>query len=553
MSKRWMGAALAAVLAVGMLAPTTLAKTSPAGETVGNVLFYVTNTAGEEILVSQVSVSTMEADMQEGKISTKLHNYSVLDRFVTTLHQEAQGFTVGEFIDYAQGKSTSDTLRALDLSFQNEDKIAFWEIDQTAYDDLDTYTYNTLYGVERYNFPLLYKYWDYTTQDYADPEGKMTRDEVIDYIFENGESENFLLSVRAFSQRYMITSEKMEAGDYNMENYWSQMGYLDNQRTIRMMKPMTKDELYNKTSTAADTRYWVSNIKLDMVNRPTVTSLGNVATPTATMTEDSENYYVYLSCATEGATILYNHNFASTNYTPTSPYGGTPVIIPKTTFKTGTVTLTARAVKEGYTDEGVVSFTLTSSGTETGVWTDATFSDVAESDWSYEYAAYVFDNGLFDMMGTDTFAPNEDMTRAMLVTALYRMAGSPTILASTKFTDVADGAAYKDAVAWAYTNGVVTGTSDTTFAPDASITREQITAMLYRYAENIAKVSMTASDDLAKFSDKGALSAYAVDSMQWAVGAGLINGMTETELQPQGTANRAQVAAMVMRLAQYLA
>jgi hypothetical protein len=97
----------------------------------------------------------MEADMKAGRIDTTVHNYSLLDRYVTTVHQEAQGFTVPEFVAYAQSKSDLSSLRDLNLTFAGQDEIRFWEIDQTAYDDMDTYTYDNLYGAARYNFPLL--------------------------------------------------------------------------------------------------------------------------------------------------------------------------------------------------------------------------------------------------------------------------------------------------------------------------------------------------------------------------------------------------------------
>lgn len=548
MKKRILSLALVMVMVL-LMAPAALAKTTAAGQTVDVVLFYITNDKGEEILVSQIPVSEMEADMKAGEINTTVHNYSILDRFVTTVHQEAQGFTVGEFIAYAQSKSSVLTLKSLKLTFDGEDEVRFWEIDQTGYDDLDTYTYSDLYGVVRYNFPLLYQYWNYTTQDYYDPAGVMSRDEVIEHILKNGESATFILSVRAFSQRYMITSEKYTTGDYNMENYWYNLGLLDNERTVRIMKPMTEAELRSKSSTAADTRFWVANIMLDMITSPSVSSLGKVAAPTAVMTEDANNYYIRFSCDTAGATMLYNHNYQSPSYTPTGEYGGTAIAIPKSYITGDTVTMTCRAVKDGYTDAGIVTLTLKSSGTETA----PSYTDVAESSWYYDYVKYVMDNGLFDLTGTDTFSPEAPMTRAMLVTALYRHAGSPAVTATTQFTDVSEGADYEKAVAWAYSAGVVNGTSETTFSPNDSITREQITAMFHRYAEKVAKADMTVTNNLAAFTDAGKLSDYAIPSMKWAVGAGLITGMTDTTILPQGTATRAQVAAMVMRLAEYIA
>ena len=147
------------------------------------------------------------------------------------------------------------------------------------------------------------------------------------------------------------------------------------------------------------------------------------------------------------------------------------------------------------------------------------------------------------------------MTRAMLATALYRMAGQPKAegITSTPFTDVAPSADYADAVAWCYFAGVVNGTSDTTFTPEASITREQIVTMFHRYAEKVAKADMSVTNDLAKFTDADKLSPWALDGMKWAVAAGLINGMTDSTIVPQGTAIRAQVAAMVERLDGFVA
>lgn len=482
-TKKLVSCLLSAALTMSVLTVPAFeasAKTNPAGQTVDTVLFYVENSSGERILASQIPVSEMEADLEAGNIDRTVHNYSLLDRYVTTVHQEAQGFTVGEFVDYARNKSTVSAIRNADLTFTGQDSVNFWEIDQTGYDDMDSYTYEELYGVTRYNFPMLYRYWDYRSQDYYDPDGNMSGDEVIDYIFENGEPEVFLLSVKAYSSRYMA-SDKYGTGDYNMENVWYNSGVMDTQRTIRVMKPMTEEELRNGTSTAADTRYWVARILLEMDDAPDIASQGTVAEPRATMTEDDDYYYIRFSCSTPGATVYYNSNYESVSYAPTSAYDGTAVRLPKSDFPSGTVTMTAQAVKEGCTDAGVVTLTLQSSGTE-AAWTNP-YSDVSGSNWYYDSVKYVTQEGLFDAVGTGSFGPGQPMTRAMLVTALYRLSGSPAVSSSTSFQDVPADASYADAVAWAYASGVVNGTSDVTFDPQASITREQIAAMFYRYAQ----------------------------------------------------------------------
>ncbi len=162
--------------------------------------------------------------------------------------------------------------------------------------------------------------------------------------------------------------------------------------------------------------------------------------------------------------------------------------------------------------------------------------------------------GLFDEVSKGKFGPQVPMTRQMLATALYRLAGSPAdySIYDTPFRDVDGNATYAKAVAWAYEKGVVNGMTDNTFAPNSSITREQIVTMFWRYAKNIAEADMTVSDNLSSFTDAGKVMPYAKESMKWAVGAGLINGITDTTIVPQGTAIRGQVAAMVMRLDSFI-
>ena len=448
-TKRLFSALLALTLCLSALcAFPAAAKTVPSGQTVGTVLFYVVNSAGEDVLISHIRVSEMEADMRAGRIDSTNHNYSVLDRYVTTLHQEAQGFTAPEFIAYAQAKSTLPELRSLPLTFDGEDTMSFWEIDQQGYDELDTYTYNDLYGVQRYNFPLLYEYWNYRTQDYYDPAGNMSREEVIDYIFDHGEPETMLLSVRAFSQRYQSTGEKYSASDFAMENYWQALDLLDNERAVRMMMPMTERELREKISTASNSRYWCANIRLTMAKAPELPALGKVPVPTAVMTEDEENYYIDFFCEDPDAVILYNQNFLSVTYTPTMEYTGAPAIVPKSWFRGGPVTINCRAVRDGYTDAGVVTLELEASGQYVEpAWVNP-YADVSESAWYFDNVKYVTENGYFDETAPGTFSPEAPMTRAMLATALYRMAGAPKAqgITSTTFTDVAPSAPYADAV-----------------------------------------------------------------------------------------------------------
>lgn len=175
------------------------------------------------------------------------------------------------------------------------------------------------------------------------------------------------------------------------------------------------------------------------------------------------------------------------------------------------------------------------------------FADVDSGDWYYDAVSYVYANGLMDGTSATTFEPNATLTRAMLVTILWRMEGEPVVNYLMPFTDVDGVAWYAEAVRWASSEGIVEGVSDTSFAPNAEITREQLAAILYRYAGEPATAA-----NLAGYADGASVSAYAVDAMSWCVEHGIITGTTATTLEPQGTATRAQAAAMLMRFAENL-
>ena len=173
------------------------------------------------------------------------------------------------------------------------------------------------------------------------------------------------------------------------------------------------------------------------------------------------------------------------------------------------------------------------------------FTDVSTSDWFYSDVMFVYENGLFSGTDSRSFSPNASMTRAMLVTVLYRLEGEPASTGSSSFSDVCSGSYYEKAVAWAAANGIVTGTGSTSFSPDAKVTREQLAAILYRYAQ-YKKLDTDAGAKLDSFSDAGNVSGYASEALSWAVSEGLINGASG-RLMPKGDATRAQVAAILHR------
>ena len=253
------------------------------------------------------------------------------------------------------------------------------------------------------------------------------------------------------------------------------------------------------------------------------------------------------------------------SYTVTVPYGTTV-----TTDSFVIVKSDAGATVGALTNEGNVwTFTVTAEdGTTTVTYTvtvstaslpipvkpatDNTkpasrlpFTDVSTSDWFYDDVKFVYENGLFSGTDSRSFSPSASMTRAMLVTVLYRLEGEPAVAGRSSFADVRSDAYYEKAVIWAAANGIVTGTSSTSFSPDAKVTREQLAAILYRYAQ-YKKLDTSASTKLNSFSDAGEVSGYANAALGWAVVERLVNGASG-KLMPKGYATRAQVAAIFHR------
>ena len=171
------------------------------------------------------------------------------------------------------------------------------------------------------------------------------------------------------------------------------------------------------------------------------------------------------------------------------------------------------------------------------------FKDVDTSAWYHEALDFVLEYGYMNGVGESKFEPNGLLTRAMMVTILYRLDGEGEY-AAHPFKDVAKGAWYDEAVAWGYATGVVKGTSAITFSPEEHVTREQAATLLYRYAEYRGE-DVSASGSLMDFEDAKQVSSYARDAMRWAVGEGIINGRSETVLEPLGTATRAEIAKIL--------
>ena len=176
------------------------------------------------------------------------------------------------------------------------------------------------------------------------------------------------------------------------------------------------------------------------------------------------------------------------------------------------------------------------------------FGDVDDGDWFADAVRFVYENGMMNGVSETSFAPNAATSRSMIVTILYRLEGEPVVDYAMDFTDVAGDAYYAEAVRWAASEGIVGGYGGGLFGSDDAVTREQLAVILYRYAVYKGyDVSIGEDTNILSYADFADLSEYAIPAMQWACGAGIVNGTSESTLAPQGEATRAQVAAMLMR------
>ena len=257
------------------------------------------------------------------------------------------------------------------------------------------------------------------------------------------------------------------------------------------------------------------------------------------------NYKITVE-ATQGGTVTAD---------PTAAKAGTTVTltpVPDRGYQVGSVAVTDRfgeAVAVTEQADGTYTFVMPNGQVTVTVTFEQAplpFPDVTEGDWFYDAVRYAYENGLMDGVGDNLFAPNSQTTRAQLVTILYRLAGEPEPGGDSGFADVAAGTWYTDAVAWAAQNGIVNGVSDTEFAPGDDITREQLAVILYRYAA-YQGYDVSQRADLSGFGDASSISGYAQEALSWAHAQGLVLGFEDGSLRPQGTASRAQIAAVLMR------
>lgn len=190
------------------------------------------------------------------------------------------------------------------------------------------------------------------------------------------------------------------------------------------------------------------------------------------------------------------------------------------------------------------------TATDAGNCPSKTFQDLDTNRWYHRYVDYVLNNGLMKGMGTNLFAPEDTLSRGMLVTTLYRLAGEPEVTEKSGFEDVDENRYYGDAVAWAQANGIGRGVTDTCFCPDAPVTREQAATFLYRYVTVYLEAQPVEGADLTSFTDSGEISRFAGEALAWAAAEGIFEGFPDGTLQPQGALTRAQMAKLLTILDQ---
>ena len=254
-------------------------------------------------------------------------------------------------------------------------------------------------------------------------------------------------------------------------------------------------------------------------------------------------------------------NNGGVNASPSSAEKGATITItlsPDKGYKLDKLTVTdgsGKTVSTVKKSDTVYTFTMPASAVKVGVsYVKATetpsetkFNDVSANDWFASAADYVTANAMLNGTADNTFSPKANTTRGMVVTVLYRLENQPSTSAAS-FTDVASGAYYANAVAWANANGIVSGYGSGKFGPNDKVTREQLAAILYRYAQyKKYDVSVGEDTNILSYDDAQSISSYAIPAIQWACGAGVVTGKSGSKLDSKGNATRAEVAAMLMR------
>lgn len=377
----------------------------------------------------------------------------------------------------------------------------------------------------------------------------------------DNDRDRYGVNVKLYWENYQKTLiEQQEAVDAAMERIYAYSPALAEEKATALARAVSEEAFENAKSILTELRAFIAADQAGELTEE------DVFTPTV-LTENKMPTYSIDMAGVGGTGIPSGGSSSSssstTKYKLTFETNGGTAVDP-VSMKAGSVVDLAgyETTREGYVfggwyadsdlTEQVTSVKLNRNQTVYAKWTEEIrFDDVDASAWYADGVYYVAGQGIMNGSGNGAFSPDTVMSRAMLVQVLYNLEGQPETDASA-FTDVAADAWYADAVAWAADAGIVTGVSNTTFAPDVTMTREQIATILYRYAA-YKGYDVTASNDLSGYADAGEIGSYAVEAMGWANGAGLITGSTATTLNPLGSATRAEVATILMHFLESVA
>ena len=349
-------------------------------------------------------------------------------------------------------------------------------------------------------------------------------------------------------------------GDNRYTTLQDAINAVQNNETITLLKDTDENVTVSKAvkftlagkehlngSISAGSRYSMTTSENSGNTDYTFTYVGGSSSSGSTST----TYDVNVNAATNGA-VAADKKTASKGTTVTvtaSPSKGYVVDAVKVVDKDGKdVAVTGKDGKYVFTMPASAVTVTGSFKAETPAPVALPFTDVKSGNWFYDAVKYAYEQGLMTGTSATTFAPNGTMNRAMIVTVLYRLEKSPAVTGASKFTDVPAGQWYSDAVAWAAANKIVNGYDETTFGPMNAVTREQMAAILFRYEQVKGLENVTLEENLNRFPDQNKISAYAIPALQWAVGQKIINGNADGTLDPTGTATRAQVAQIFTNL-----
>lgn len=354
---------------------------------------------------------------------------------------------------------------------------------------------------------------------------------------------------------YAASANVASIGDNVYPSLQAAIDAVQDNQTITLLKDTDENVTVSKAVkfTLAGTDHLKGTISAG--SRYNLTKNGNTYTVTRQSSSSSGStsttYNVNVNAATNG-TVAADKKTASKGTTVTvtaSPSKGYVVDAVKVVDKDGKdVAVTEKDGKYVFTMPASAVTVTGSFKTETPAPVALPFTDVKSGNWFYDAVKYAYEQGLMTGTSATTFAPNGTMNRAMIVTVLYRLEKSPAVTGASKFTDVPAGQWYSDAVAWAAANKIVNGYDETTFGPMNAVTREQMAAILFRYEQVKGLENVTLEENLNRFPDQNKISAYAIPALQWAVGQKIINGNADGTLDPTGTATRAQVAQIFTNL-----